>query len=647
MPAARASRVDVMQALRSEEHSWNALIARLVRLTPGVIILALQWLMFFVVPAVAGDVEIFGLPLAVIAMFAGVLGGVAALLWWVVFSRAPWLERIAAPLVMIAGILLTRQLAHESIVGAHMGVSLFFLPLPGLTAALVGWAALSRRFTFPMRTATLMVAVALACLPWTLIRTAGVISSGSEYHWRWTPTPEARLLAATSHEPPLPAALPAQPAVAESPVAAAAPPVSEVSAPDKSTAPGAPIPMKSIEPPPAPATAVRGRAEWPGFRGPERDGVIRNVEISTDWASTPPVELWRQAVGPGWSSFAVHGDLIYTQEQRGPDELVSCYRLSTGETVWRHADAVRFWESNGGAGPRATPTLAKGRVFSFGATGMLNALDAGTGRKLWSRNVATDLNRRVPDWGFSSSPLVHDDLVVVAAAATLAAYDVSSGELRWQGPRYGGSYSSPHLLTIDGAEHIVLLGGPGALGVSPATGAVLWEHKWESGAIVQPAQTADGDVLVNGIVATGGVGTRRLHVSREGDGWKVEERWTTNGLKPYFNDLVLHDGHAYGFDGSILAAIDLTDGRRKWKGGRFGNGQMLLLADQALLLVISEEGELALVAAQPDKFTEIARFQALDAKTWNHPVLVGDVLLVRNGEEMAAFRLPTRRNTDR
>jgi hypothetical protein len=135
------------------------------------------------------------------------------------------------------------------------------------------------------------------------------------------------------------------------------------------------------------------------------------------------------------------------------------------------------------------------------------------------------------------------------------------------------------------------------------------------------------------------MGTRRLHVMRESGAWKVEERWTSTGLKPYFNDFVVHNGHAFGFDGSILACIDLADGTRKWKGGRYGNGQLLLLADQDLLLVLSEEGELALVKASVDGFAEVGRFPALDGKTWNHPVLVNDVLLVRNGEEMVAFRL--------
>jgi outer membrane protein assembly factor BamB len=307
--------------------------------------------------------------------------------------------------------------------------------------------------------------------------------------------------------------------------------------------------------------------------------------------------------------------------------------------VWRHGDPVRFWESNGGPGPRATPTLHNGRVYAFGATGILNALDARDGAVVWSRNVASDTGRELPIWGFASSPLVVDRVVIVAAAGTLAAYDVDTGDRRWTGPSYGGSYSSPHRTTVDGVVQVVLLGGPGAIGVAPADGAVLWQHEWSPGAIVQPGLTADGDILINAIVSTGGIGMRRIHVGRGADGWSVQERWTSNGLKPYFNDFVVHEGHAFGFDGSILACIGLDDGKRRWKGGRYGNGQLVLLRDQDLLLVLSEDGELALVSATPDKFTEIARFPALDSKTWNHPVLVGDVLLVRNGEEMAAFRL--------
>jgi outer membrane protein assembly factor BamB len=170
--------------------------------------------------------------------------------------------------------------------------------------------------------------------------------------------------------------------------------------------------------------------------------------------------------------------------------------------------------------------------------------------------------------------------------------------------------------------------------------AVLWQHDWEGAAILQPVQTPDGDLLVTLGDMMGGIGTRRLAVTRGPNGWTAEERWTSRGLKPYFNDIVVHDGHAYGFDGNILSCIDLKDGARKWKGGRYGNGQLVLLADQNLLLVLSEEGDLALVKAQPDGFTELAKTPAIEGKTWNHFTVVGDVVLVRNGEEMVAFRLP-------
>jgi len=316
--------------------------------------------------------------------------------------------------------------------------------------------------------------------------------------------------------------------------------------------------------------------------------------------------------------------------------VVACYKLITGEPVWAHGDASRFWESNGGPGPRATPTLSNGRVYTFGATGILNALDAADGTVVWSRNAATDTGTKVPQWGFASSPLVIGDMVIVGVAGQLAAYERGTGARRWVGPVHGVSYSSPQLTTIDGVAQILLLSEAGATSVGLADGTLLWEYPWPGYPIVQPALTTDGDILIS---VSDTSGTRRLAVAHGPGGWTVEERWTSNGLKPYFNDFVVHNGYAFGFDGSILACIDLKDGKRKWKGGRYGNGQLVLLSDQDLLLVMSEEGELALVGASPDRFTELARFQAIEGKTWNHPVVVGDILLVRNGQEMAAFRL--------
>jgi outer membrane protein assembly factor BamB len=624
-----------MTMTMNKEHSTPR---RPLRLWPGVVIVIVQWLLWFVVPVVAPDAALVG-------MLGGAGGGLAIVVWWLFFSRALWSERVGAIILMIIAVPAMKLIVHESIARIGMGMLLYIASIPYLSLALVAWALATRRLPDRARRVSLVAAIVLACAPWALLRTAGIGSAGAEFHWRWTPTPEQRLLAAADDEPkPLP-----PPAPADRPGEPVDPSTSSGSlraeGRDDSArvrpATGGADPAAPHSPADRPAMTERGlpRAEWPGFRGAERDGIIRGVRIDTDWSASPPVEMWRRPIGPGWSSFAVRGDLLYTQEQRGDDEIVASYKVSTGEPVWRHRDPVRFWESEGGAGPRGTPAIGKDHVYAFGATGILNALDAGSGQVVWSRNVATDVGRKVPDWGFASSPLVVDDIVIVAAAGTLAAYDVASGSPRWRGPSYGGSYSSPHRATIDGVVQILLLGVPGAISVAPADGAVLWEHKWSPGAIVQPALTSDGDILINAIVSTGGIGTRRLAVRHGSDGWRVEERWTSIGLKPYFNDFVIHKGHAFGFDGSILACIGLEDGTRKWKGGRYGNGQLVLLPDQDLLLVVTEEGELALVRAAPDQFTEIARFKAIEGKTWNHPVLVGNVLLVRNGEEMAAFRL--------
>jgi outer membrane protein assembly factor BamB len=506
-----------------------------------------------------------------------------------------------------------------------------------LGLALAVWAVFAGRLEGGARWASMVATILFACGVLTLVRTGGVTGEGqSDFAWRWSSTPEERLLAQAPKEiveiakMAEPTALPAAPAEAKTPEPVPA------AAPDE----GAKIsePTKPEPPPPAPAER-KGEAEWPGFRGPARDGVIPGVRIETDWSKSPPVELWRRPIGPGWSSFAVAGDLLYTQEQRGDDEIVACYNARTGEPVWMHGDAVRFYESNGGPGPRGTPTLDDGRVYTFGATGILNVLDAADGAVVWSRNVASDADAEVPGWGFASSPLVVDDVVIVAASGKLVGYDLATGEPRWIGPKGGGSYSSPHLVTIDGVQQVLLQSANGAASFAPGDGTLLWEHVWDGFRIVQPAVIAEGDFLLNTSDAMGGISMRRIAVAHGADGWKVEERWTSTGLKPYFNDVVVHEGHAYGFDGAILSCIDLQDGKRQWKGGRYGHGQLVLLREQGLLLVLSEEGELALVAASPDQFREVARFKAIEGKTWNHPVLIGNLLLVRNGEEMAAFRL--------
>ena len=564
-----------------------------LRLWPGVAAVVLLWLGRFGLKLAIPGFDGFKWGMMATFLFSGVL-----LLWWLFFSRAHWGERIGG-LVLLGGTLAaTTQLVHES-----MGpLWLLGYAVPTLFLAFVAWAVLTRDLPDSTRRTAMVGTVLFACGVWLLVRSNGMDGDhNGDFAWRWTETPEQRALASSAGE--------GSAARTESAVLAAA--------------------LESWVPRPA-------EREWPGFRGPARDGKISGVHLETDWVTSPPVELWRRPVGPGWSSFAVRGDRIFTQEQRGDDEVVACYRGSTGEPIWTHHDKARFFEANAGAGPRSTPTLHRGRVLAFGATGILNALDVDSGRGLWSRNVAEDLGVKLPDWGFTSSPLVVDDLVVVAAGSALAAYDVGTGDLRWSGESSGVSYSSPQRWVIEGIEQVVLPSAVGLTSVAAGDGKHLWRHEWSGFPIVQPAQMPGGDVL---LAAHQSSGIRRLAIARDGEAWTVEDRWTSERLKPYFNDFVVHEGHAYGFDSRILACIDLEDGERRWKGGRYGSGQLVLLSDQDLLLVLSEKGEIALVEATPDGFEERARVPAIGGKTWNHPVIAHGNLYVRNAEEAASFAL--------
>ena len=302
-----------------------------LRLWPGVVIVILQLLIQYVVPRIWPDALIYG-------VFGALAGTVLVLLWWLFFSRAAWIERLGAVVVMVLALLVTRQLVDVSIATGAMGYLFPFLAIPGLGVALVLWAVATSRLSDGIRRATMVAAILIACGLWALVRTGGFTASNfhNDLHWRWTPTPEELLVAQARNNP---AALPlvrtaapaAAPYVSQPEVAAPAPAAAKTPEKQRVAHVGAPAAV-----PTTPAATESG-PYWPGFRGPHRDDIVTGVRIKTDWTASPPAALWHRPVGPGWSSFAVEGDRIYTQEQRGPDEIVACYKLTTGEPVWAHA----------------------------------------------------------------------------------------------------------------------------------------------------------------------------------------------------------------------------------------------------------------------------------------------------------------------
>lgn len=400
----------------------------------------------------------------------------------------------------------------------------------------------------------------------------------------------------------------------------------------------APLASPSTEKP-SPVTLPTS-THWTSFRGPDRDGHYRQQPVRTDWggALTP---LWKQPVGSGYASFVIAEGRAFTIEQRGGRELAAAYDLATGRELWTSAWNARFSSGMGGDGPRATPTWDNGQLYVLGATGEFRALDASTGRTLWRTDILADAGARNIDHGISASPLVVGNIVVVLPGGgngqSVVAYDRQSGKRVWSALDDGAAYSSPMLVTLTGVRQILTFTATRLVGLSPENGTLLWEFPWSNpNNASQPLLTAPDRVFIST-----DYGAAMLQVAAGADGHLTpRELWRTTRMNNKFTSPVLHEGFIYGLDESILACIDASTGDLKWKGGRYGYGQVMLASGH--LIVLTEEGELALVRADPTAHQEITRFPAIAGKTWNHPAMSDGILLVRNIEEMAAFDLTKR-----
>lgn len=535
------------------------------------------------------------------AAFGPLLLGLAILLWWLFASRASILERIVGFVGCIALFGITFVLVDRSMIGP----ALMVLTIPVGTAMFgIGAMLGAKRLTFSRTIVALLVA-AVGFGSSALLRNEGMWGDfAMELDWRWNQSAEEQMLAARGD-----------------------------------------VEQVSINEVNSELDTTLAEPEWSGFRGGDRTSRAKGTRLITDWSSNPPTELWRIPVGPGWSSFAVAGNLLFTQEQRGPMESIVCYDADTGREIWVCELESRFDEAIGGPGPRATPTLANGQLYAMGAEGFLVRLDPKTGDIQWKVDLRQVAGREPPMWGFASSPLIVNSTVIVHAGGGgdlgVIGFDVDSGKKVWSVPSGGHSYSSPQLATVSGRRTVIVPTDAGATFVNPENGHVQLEYNWKHGGYraLQPQVVAGDSVLI----PTGmGTGTRRIRLEIDGEGFRAEELWTSRELKPDYNDFVIYQGHIYGYDGMIFTCIDLETGERKWKGGRYGKGQVLLVEDSGLLLIASEKGEAVLLKADSTKKEELARISAIDGKTWNHPVLVGDRLFIRNGEEGACYRLPTK-----
>ena len=390
-------------------------------------------------------------------------------------------------------------------------------------------------------------------------------------------------------------------------------------------------------------TDVTQASSWPGFRGQDRDGVYRE-SIRLSWEGLAP--MWKKPIGGGRASFAVAGGRAFTIEQRRRDEVVAAYDVMTGRELWTNAWPERFsYWMGGGEGPRATPAWADGFVFALGARGELRCLDAATGRLVWRTDILKDAGAKNLSWGMAGSPLIAGDAVIVLpggpAGRSIAAYDRRTGKRLWTALDDKTAYVSPMQVTLGGVPQFLVVSAKRLVGLSLDRRDVLWEFPWKTGhdaSAAQPIVIGEQRVFYSSGYGAGAV---VVELTKAGDRFAVREVWRNIRMKNRQSSSVLHDGFIYGLDEGILACLDGATGELKWKGGRYGHGQLLLAGGH--LVVTTEDGELVLVAATPEKLQELARVPALDGETWNVPAFAGGILLVRNTKEMAAFDLRVQR----
>jgi outer membrane protein assembly factor BamB len=395
--------------------------------------------------------------------------------------------------------------------------------------------------------------------------------------------------------------------------------------------------------PPSTARTVKTARDYPQFLGPLRNATVDGPVFARDWKKQPPQQIWRRPVGPAWSGFSISGSYAITQEQAGESEIVVCYHLMSGTILWSHADNAHYHTTIAGEGPRTTPTIVSERLYTLGATGILNCLELATGKRIWWKNIILENQSEPPEWGMSGSPLVIGNMVVVSAGGlrqrSLVAYAANTGDLVWGSGTDAAGYSSPCLATIAGVPQILIFNANGMAAHEVQGGKILWEYPWPAGHphVAIPVILPQDRVLIS---SGYGIGSELLQLQKDGDGrFSASKIWKSLSLKAKFTNVIYRDGYIYGLDDGILVCVDAANGKRKWKEGRYGHGQIILAGN--LLIVMSEKGDVVLVEPVPEEHRELARFSALESKTWNPPALAGEYLLVRNDKEAACYRLPT------
>lgn len=404
---------------------------------------------------------------------------------------------------------------------------------------------------------------------------------------------------------------------------------------------------------------MTGAAEWPQWRGPHRDGVSSEVGILKAWPPNGPKMLWRVPLGEGFSAISVSQGRVYTMFSKGDDEFVVCFDATDGREIWHFRSDSTYYEYEGGHGPRSTPTIDGDLLFAISAQGKLYALNAASGQEVWSHDLPRKFGSKMPRWGYSISPLVDGELLLVEIGGkgekSIVALNKNSGDVIWSSHEDKLGYSSPIAITVDGVRQIIFLTGTNLVSVSPTDGTIYWKYSWQTRGRLGYDVNAATPVFIppDKVFISTGYGTgaavlqMRAFVSYNDDRAatdqikanrgtvRIEEIWKSPIMENKLASSVLYENHLYGFDNSILKCIEANTGEEKWKSRGFGMGTVIL-ADGHLIL-LSDRGKIGLAEATPAGYIEKASAKVLSGRCWTVPALANGKLYVRNLEEIVCL----------
>jgi outer membrane protein assembly factor BamB len=390
--------------------------------------------------------------------------------------------------------------------------------------------------------------------------------------------------------------------------------------------------------------SVSRAADWPQFLGPERNGVSAETGLVASWPKEGPPAIWQKDIGEGYSGPVVAGDVLVLFHRVGNEEVVESLNASTGAGRWRFAYATGYRDAFGkGNGPRATPLIDGKQVFTLGAEGRLTCLDLDTGTKRWEHDLLDEYSAGRGFFGVGTSPLIEGKFLLVnvgGRGAGIVAFERDTGREVWKVTSDEASYSSPVAATIDGTRHVFFFTREGLVSLDPVRGTVRFTKRWRARLTASVNAAAplvlDGHVFLTASYQTGAV---LLRVRPDG----VDEVWQSDEvLSAHYGTPVRLGDHLYGFDGRQeegprLRCVEWKTGKVRWTQEGFGCGSMVLADGR--LYVLTEAGDLVLVAATPDGYRELGRAHVLEGPCRAQLALANGRLYGRDDHKLVCWNI--------